>query len=108
MSAHRSAIVWTAMRPGTRMLYRLLLPHSGPRRAKRAKETLATSQGAHYTGISRGALGWCATVSVGLSVLVSAGSAAQEKAAPVFADGQAQIVPAFQDQAQWIRETLWV
>jgi X-Pro dipeptidyl-peptidase len=33
---------------------------------------------------------------------------AQEKAAPVFADGQAQIVPAFQDPAQWIRETLFV
>lgn len=30
------------------------------------------------------------------------------KAAPVFADGQAQIVPAFQDETQWIRETLWV
>src|SRR5262245_14603260 len=31
-----------------------------------------------------------------------------EKAAPVFTDGQAQIVPAFQDQTQWIRQTLWV
>jgi X-Pro dipeptidyl-peptidase len=49
-----------------------------------------------------------ATLCVGLSVLVSARSPAQEKAAPLFADGQAQIVPAFQDQAQWIRETLWV
>ena len=27
---------------------------------------------------------------------------------PIFVDGQAQIVPAFQDSAQWIRETLWV
>jgi X-Pro dipeptidyl-peptidase len=26
----------------------------------------------------------------------------------VFVDGQAQIVPAFQDAAQWIRQTLWV
>jgi X-Pro dipeptidyl-peptidase len=25
-----------------------------------------------------------------------------------FVDGQAQIVPAFEDEAQWIRETLWV
>jgi len=33
-------------------------------------------------------------------------SAAQAK--PVFADGQAQIVPAFQDAALWIRQTLWV
>lgn len=29
-------------------------------------------------------------------------------ARPVFADGQAQIVPAFQDGAQWIKESLWV
>ena len=29
-------------------------------------------------------------------------------AAPVFVDGQAQIVPAFQDSADWIRQTLWV
>jgi len=37
-------------------------------------------------------------------------SEAQEgpKAGPVFVDGQAQIVPAFQDSAQWIREVLWV
>ena len=33
---------------------------------------------------------------------------AQQKAAPVFADGQAQIVPAFQDPALWIKESLWV
>ena len=29
-------------------------------------------------------------------------------ARPVFVDGQAQIVPAFADTAQWIREELWV
>jgi X-Pro dipeptidyl-peptidase len=29
-------------------------------------------------------------------------------ARPVFVDGQAQIVPAFEDDSQWIRETLWV
>jgi X-Pro dipeptidyl-peptidase len=29
-------------------------------------------------------------------------------ARPVFVDGQAQIVPAFQDSAQWIRQTLFV
>ena len=29
-------------------------------------------------------------------------------ARPVFADGQAQIVPEFQDAASWIREKLWV
>ncbi len=30
------------------------------------------------------------------------------KTVPVFADGQAQIVPGFQDGEQWIRQTLWV
>ncbi len=30
------------------------------------------------------------------------------KAAPVFLDGQAQIVPAFNDSTQWIRQELWV
>ena len=29
-------------------------------------------------------------------------------AKPVFVDGQAQIVPAFEDQSQWVRQTLWV
>jgi len=32
----------------------------------------------------------------------------QERAQPVFADGQAQIVPAFKDPASWIRHDLWV
>jgi X-Pro dipeptidyl-peptidase len=27
---------------------------------------------------------------------------------PIFTDGQAQIVPAFEDQSHWIRQTLWV
>jgi len=35
-------------------------------------------------------------------------TSAQAPALPVFVDGQAQIVPAFQDQAQWIRQILWV
>jgi len=30
------------------------------------------------------------------------------KAAPVFVDGKAQIVPAFQDTSKWIRQDLWV
>jgi X-Pro dipeptidyl-peptidase len=33
---------------------------------------------------------------------------AAQKAGPVFRDGQAQIVPAFQDTAAWIHEELWV
>ncbi len=44
-------------------------------------------------------------VSAGLSVFVNAQST---PAKPVFADGQAQIVPAFQDPLSWVRQTLWV
>ena len=33
---------------------------------------------------------------------------AQEKAAPIFKDGQAQIVEAFKDSKKWIRHDLWV
>ncbi|MEZ5319410.1 MAG: CocE/NonD family hydrolase, partial [Vicinamibacterales bacterium] len=33
---------------------------------------------------------------------------APQKAGPVFVDGQAQVVPAFEDEAQWIRQNLWV
>ncbi len=33
---------------------------------------------------------------------------AQEKARPVFTNGMAQIVPAFADSTQWIRQELWV
>ena len=32
----------------------------------------------------------------------------QARARPVFEDGQAQIVPAFEDAATWIRHDLWV
>jgi X-Pro dipeptidyl-peptidase len=47
-----------------------------------------------------------AGVAAGLSVLAPV--RAQQRAVPVFTDGQAQIVPAFQDQADWIRQALWV
>ena len=33
---------------------------------------------------------------------------AQEKATPIFKDGEAQIVEAFKDQSKWIRHDLWV
>ena len=33
---------------------------------------------------------------------------AQEKAVPVFKDGEAQIVEAFNDPEKWIRTDLWV
>ncbi|MEO5511769.1 MAG: Xaa-Pro dipeptidyl-peptidase, partial [Longimicrobiales bacterium] len=35
-------------------------------------------------------------------------SGQQAKAAPVFVNGQAQVVPAFADSTQWIRQELWV
>ena len=41
---------------------------------------------------------------VGLSLV----GAQAEKAAPVFTDGMAQIVPGFQDPSQWIHDKLWV
>src|SRR5262245_32848312 len=36
------------------------------------------------------------------------GPAPSSKAAPVFVDGMAQVVPAFQDTTLWIRQHLWV
>src|SRR5262249_54624673 len=30
------------------------------------------------------------------------------KAAPMFVNGMAQVVPAFQDSSQWVRQELWV
>lgn len=52
-----------------------------------------------------------------LTLFASAPAAAQDartqqgtagRAAPIFVNGQAQIVPAFQDSTQWIRHDLWV
>jgi X-Pro dipeptidyl-peptidase len=40
--------------------------------------------------------------------VLAAAQAPATPAKPVFVDGQAQIVPAFQDSAQWIRHSLWV
>ena len=51
------------------------------------------------------------SVAVATVLVVHAGYAGAQsplKAAPVFANGMAQIVPAFQDSAQWIRQDLWV
>ncbi len=42
------------------------------------------------------------------AVTYGAVSAWSQQAKPVFVDGQAQIVPAFEDQTQWIRHRLWV
>ena len=52
-------------------------------------------------------------VRLGFSVLLllaglPAIASANERAVPVFKDGEAQVVPAFTDPARWIRHDLWV
>jgi X-Pro dipeptidyl-peptidase len=49
-----------------------------------------------------------AAVALAALVLSQAAPSLQERARPIFVDGQAQIVPAFQDQESWIRHRLWV
>jgi X-Pro dipeptidyl-peptidase len=51
--------------------------------------------------------GFLAAVALAPAVFIVLGAQA-ERAKPIFADGQAQVVPAFQDQAEWVRQTLWV
>ncbi|NNM31799.1 MAG: Xaa-Pro dipeptidyl-peptidase [Gemmatimonadetes bacterium] len=53
--------------------------------------------------VSASALLWGAAL--GVAVLPSAAAA---QAQPVFRDGLAQVVPAFEDPSRWIREELWV
>ncbi|MFL5381661.1 MAG: Xaa-Pro dipeptidyl-peptidase [Longimicrobiaceae bacterium] len=43
-----------------------------------------------------------------LRAQVQAGTPQAAKAGPVFVNGMAQVVPAFADTAQWIRQNLWV
>ena len=42
------------------------------------------------------------------AAVIPTAAAAQQPAAPVFLDGQAQVVRAFADSADWIRHDLWV
>src|SRR5688572_21706333 len=58
------------------------------------------------TTIHRGGL--LLLASAGLSTLLGGLSAQAPPAKPVFENGQAQVVPAFEDSAQWIRHRLWV
>ena len=54
----------------------------------------------------------CAVAAIPTFVLASSSARAQgpqpAKAAAAFANGMAQVVPAFQDSTQWIRQELWV
>src|SRR5262245_28314775 len=43
-----------------------------------------------------------------LALSTRATAQATSKAAPTFVNGMAQVVPAFQDTASWIRQELWV
>ena len=57
--------------------------------------------------------GLAAAAAIPVFALASTSARAQgpqptPKAAPVFANGMAQVVPAFSDSAQWIRQELWV
>src|SRR5687767_15385167 len=47
-------------------------------------------------------------LAAGLSTLLGGLGAQAPPAKPVFENGQAQIVPAFEDSSQWIRHRLWV
>jgi len=43
-----------------------------------------------------------------ITSFLSANSQTTEKSVPIFKDGEAQIVPGFEDSEQWIRHDLWV
>jgi X-Pro dipeptidyl-peptidase len=47
-------------------------------------------------------------VGAALTAIISAQTQPPQPARPLFVDGQAQIVPAFQDAKLWVRQTLWV
>jgi X-Pro dipeptidyl-peptidase len=49
-----------------------------------------------------------AGAAVALTLAFAASLGAQGSAGPVFVDGMAQVVPAFADSSQWIRQNLWV
>jgi X-Pro dipeptidyl-peptidase len=49
-----------------------------------------------------------AGIAVALTLVCAASLGAQGSDGPVFANGMAQVVPAFADSAQWIRQNLWV
>ena len=50
----------------------------------------------------------CVAATLAVLAFGTAHAQGQGRTLPVFTDGQAQIVPGFQDSTQWIREELWV
>ena len=61
------------------------------------------TQPSHYEARRASTALFAAMVTLSLASVASA-----QAARPTFVNGQAQIVPAFQDSAQWIRQELWV
>ena len=51
---------------------------------------------------------WTLAATLATAATLAAQPPASSPARPVFVDGQSQIVPAFEDAKNWIRETLWV
>ncbi len=43
-----------------------------------------------------------------LGAALTTAATAQQKTVPIFTDGQAQVVPGFQDSTAWVRQELWV
>ncbi len=62
----------------------------------------------HLPAVFRSLLSLVLIGGASLSVFSPASSQLTQRLGPVFQNGQAQIVPAFEDPAQWIREELWV
>ncbi|MGH7678718.1 MAG: Xaa-Pro dipeptidyl-peptidase, partial [Gemmatimonadaceae bacterium] len=60
------------------------------------------------TTISRNCVFAAAAAAAVFTTSLGAQGPAPTKAGPAFANGMAQVVPAFQDTAQWIRQHLWV
>ncbi|MGD2124312.1 MAG: CocE/NonD family hydrolase, partial [Gemmatimonadota bacterium] len=55
-----------------------------------------------------GTRGFYAVTALLLAVSAPDPASGQERAGPVFQDGQAQIVAAFENPEEWVREELWV
>jgi X-Pro dipeptidyl-peptidase len=62
------------------------------------------SQGSSFSVRTVAALASIGVMTLGLS----SAAIGQQKTLPVFVNGQAQVVPGFEDSTQWIRQELWV
>src|SRR5215207_659006 len=81
---------------------RLSSPERSPRQDAPMTESLSRRAGAAV------ALMLACAASLHAQVPAGTPQAAQAGARPVFVNGMAQVVPAFADSSQWIRQNLWV